>query len=401
MAVKELKKDLYWTGVLDPALRTFDIIMETEFGTTYNAYLLKGSEKTALIETAKETFYDAFQQNLDALGGAAGIDYVIVDHTEPDHAGSVARLLEQNPSITVVGTVSALNFLKQIVNRDFRSLAVKENDILSLGDKTLRFFPLPNLHWPDTMYTWWEEEKVLFTCDSYGAHYSHAGILRSTVEQTEDYMKAAKYYFDNILGPFKPFMLKALAKTEELEPALICPGHGPVLDSGITEFLQVYRQWSRLPAKRQTPLVVIPYVSAYGYTGMLAQAIADGVRSAGTVEATVYNMEEADPSQVLAEIGASEGVLFGSPTILSEALKPIWDLATSLLPALHQGKCASAFGSYGWSGEAVPHLMERLSQLKMKTVEGMRVRFCPSADDLTAARQFGADFAAFVLQNRK
>lgn len=398
MAVKELKKDLYWTGVLDPDLRSFDIIMETKYGTTYNSYLLKGSEKTALIETAKESFYDMYEQNLKALISLDQLDYIIVDHTEPDHAGSVVRLLEQNPGVTVVGTVAALNFLKQITNQDFKSHPVKDGDTLSLGNKTLRFFAVPHLHWPDTMYTFLEEDKVLFTCDSYGAHYSHAGILRSTVENEAGYMEAAKYYFDNILGPFKAFMNKAIDKTQELKPQMICPGHGPVLDVGIEAFLNTYRQWSKADDKPKTPLAVIPYVSAYGYTQMLAQAIAEGLNNSGGVQAELYDMEQANPSRVLERIAVADGILLGSPTILCEALKPVLDLTSAMFPAIHQGKCATAFGSYGWSGEAVPHLMERLGQLRMKTTEGFRVRFRPSAEDLENAKKFGADFAAFMLE---
>lgn len=400
MAVKELKKDLYWTGVLDPDLRVFDIIMETKFGTTYNAYLLKGSEKNALIETAKATFYDQFEGILTSVLPVSEIDYIIVDHTEPDHAGSAARLLEQNPDITVVGSVAAISFLKQIVNRDFKSLPVKDGDSLSLGDKTLRFFSLPHLHWPDTIYTYWEEEKVLFTCDSFGAHYSHPGLLRSTVTAVDDYMDAAKYYFDNILGPFKPFMLKGIQKARELDPAMICPGHGPVLDTELDAFLTTYEKWSQIPVKPEQPLAVVPYVSAYGYTEMLARAIEKGLASGG-VTAELYDMQESDTGHVLGRIDLADGILFGSPTILGEALKPIWDLATSLLPTLHQGKCATAFGSYGWSGEAVPHLMERLAQLRMKTVDGLKVRFRPSEEDLKQAEAFGKAFASFMLEHKK
>ena len=203
MKTLKLKEGLYWTGVLDPQLRVFDIIMETEFGTTYNSYLLKGSEKTALFETAKEKYFDEYLEKVKELTDPSKIDYIIVNHTEPDHAGSLAKLLDYSPNANIVATPTAIGFLKHILNRDFYSIPVQDGDTLSLGDKTLRFLSLPNLHWPDSMYTYAEEDKVLFTCDSFGSHYSHEGILRSTVTDTEGYMRATKYYFDNILGPFK------------------------------------------------------------------------------------------------------------------------------------------------------------------------------------------------------
>ena len=202
MKTLELKKNLYWTGILDPNLRVFDIIMETEFGTTYNSYILKGSKKIALFETAKVKFFDEYIKEISQITDVKNIDYIIVNHTEPDHAGSVEKLIEMNPNIKIVGTAVAIGFLKNIVNRDFYSMIVRENDILSLGDKTLHFMFLPNLHWPDTMYTYVEEDKVLFTCDSFGSHYSLDDILLSKVTDNEGYMRATKYYFDNIIGPF-------------------------------------------------------------------------------------------------------------------------------------------------------------------------------------------------------
>ena len=154
MQAFEIRKDLYWTGVLDPKLRVFDIIMETKYGTSYNSYLLKGSKKTALFETSKLAFWEEMRDYIESQIPISEIDYLIMDHTEPDHAGTVEKLLEVNPGLTVVATGTAIQFLKHIVNTDFNSIAVKDGDHLSLGDKTLEFMVLPNLHWPDTMYTW-------------------------------------------------------------------------------------------------------------------------------------------------------------------------------------------------------------------------------------------------------
>ncbi len=395
MNAKQLREGLYWVGALDPELRVFDIIMHTEFGTTYNSYFIDGGEKTALVESVKRRFWEDYHASLSELTDVSKIDYLIVNHTEPDHAGSIEMLLELNPRLTIVGTGSALGFLKQIVNRDFDSIAVKDGDSLSLGGKTLRFFALPNLHWPDTMYTWLEEDRVLFTCDSFGSHYSHPGILRSTVTDEEGYLRAEKYYFDNILGPFKqPFMANGLKKARELAPALLCPGHGPVLDSHLDELFDLYGVWCAPPEAHARKRVVIPYVSAYGYTASLAARIADGVR-AGGADAALYDMTDSDPAEVTAALAAADGFLLGSPTILNQPLAPIYALTLSMFPATHKGKTASAFGSYGWSGEAVPQLLERLRQLKLKVPdEGFRVRFKPSEEELEAAFQYGVSFAA-------
>lgn len=394
----ELKKDFYWTGILDPSLRVFDIIMRTEFGTTYNSYVLKGSEKTAVFETAKVKFFDAYLQRLTEVTPVEEIDYIIVNHTEPDHTGSLEKLLQMNPAIQVVGTSAAIIYLKNIVNREFHSRTVKEGDTLSLGNKTLRFMPLPNLHWPDSMYTYIEEDATLVTCDSFGAHYSHPGILRSTVTDQEGYLRAAKYYFDNILGPFRqPFMERALTRIKDLNIDMICPGHGPVLDgSYAAEIQEIYTEWVKAPAPLPQKKVVIPYVSAYGYTGMLAESIAKGIRKAAVAQVDLYDMVVSDEETVMAEIASADGFLLGSPTILGDALPPIWKILGSLFSPLCKGKPAAAFGSYGWSGEAVPNLTERMKQLKLNVAEGFRVKFKPSDEELAEAEAFGASFAELL-----
>ncbi len=398
MQTLELKKGLYWTGVLDPNLRVFDIVMETEFGTTYNSYILKGSEKTALFETAKLKFFDEYIEALKSIVDIKDIDYIVMNHTEPDHAGSIERLIELNPNIKVVGTACAIGFLKEIVNRDFYSITVKENDTLSLGDKTLHFMVLPNLHWPDSMYTYVEEDKTLFTCDSFGSHYSFDGILLSKVTDNEGYMRAAKYYFDNIIGPFKPFMVKALNRIKDLDVEMICVGHGPVVDCRIDELKETYKNWCTVVNPNKKKTVVMPYVSAYGYTKELGEEIARGIRDSGDIDVKAYDMVTADVSEVLTELGYADGILLGSPTIVGAALKPIWDLTTSIFGVTHGGKVASAFGSYGWSGEAVPHLLERLKQLKMKVVDGFKVRFKPSETNLQDAYEYGYNFGCIVLK---
>ncbi|MBQ2619238.1 MAG: FAD-dependent oxidoreductase [Oscillospiraceae bacterium] len=403
MKTLKLMDNLYWNGVLDPELRVFDIIMNTEFGTTYNSYFLRGTEKTAVFETAKAKFWDDYKAAVQELVGPGELDYIIVDHTEPDHAGSVKNLLELYPRAVVVGTSTAIDFLKEIINCDFNSMAVGDGDTLDLGRKTLNFMVLPQLHWPDTMYTYLEEDRVLFTCDSFGSHYSHEGILRSKVTDTEGYLRATKYYFDNIIGPFAvPFMADALDRIKDLDIRMICTGHGPVLDSHLDEIFELYHQWCARPVERERKLVVMPYVSAYGYTAQLAERIAAGVADAGPIDVHTYDMVTTEAGPVVAEMAAADGLLFGSPTILGEALKPIWDLTLSLFPPVHGGKHASAFGSYGWSGEAVPHLLERLRQLHCKVEdEGFRIRLQPSDNQLLDAYEFGYRFGCSVLRKKE
>lgn len=394
----EIKNNIHWVGVLDPDLRIFDIIMETKFGTTYNSYVIKGSEKTALIETAKAKFYDDYLDKIKKIIEIDNIDYIILDHTEPDHAGSVEMLTELNPNITVVGSKAAIQFIQNIVNKEIKTKIIKDNEEISLGDKTLKFINAPNLHWPDTIYTYIPEDKTLFTCDSFGSHYSLDTVLQSTIKNNADYMEAVKYYYDMILGPFKPSFLRAISKIENLDIDLVCPGHGPILDKDPWEIINISKKWSTESNPNKNKTVVISYVSAYGYTQEMAEFISKGITDLG-IDCKLYDLVYADKSEVLNEIYWADGVLFGSPTILGEALKPIWDILTSMFAGLHGRKYASAFGSYGWSGEAVPNIMMRLKQLKMKiNDDGLRIKFKASEDQLQESYEFGKKFGENLLK---
>ena len=390
----KLAEDLYWVGVIDKDLRVFDIIMETQYGTTYNAYVLKGSEKTVLFETAKVGFKDEFFIKLAEVVEVKDIDYLVVDHTEPDHSGSISRLLDENPAIIIVGTTAGINFLKKIVNREFKSMIVKDGDKISLGNKTLEFMPLPNLHWPDSMFTYVHEDKLLVTCDVFGAHYSDPVMLRSKVENEKTYLESVKYYFDHIMKPFSnPFMANALKRIAGLDIKMILTGHGPVVDTQVEQVIENYRSWIKVEPKGSNKLVVMPYVSAYGYTKELAETIAKAMVDDGGIDVELYDMVDQSPALVLQRMAVADGILFGSPTMVGEALKPIWDLTTSISSVNYKDRLMSAFGSYGWSGEAVPNLIERLKQIKAEVLDGYRIRFKPNDDELKGAYEFGSNFA--------
>ena len=400
MKALKLREDFYWVGIVDDTLRVFDIIMFTEFGTTYNSYVLKAGDKTILFETAKSKFFDDYLEKLSEIIDVTKIDYLVVNHTEPDHSGSVERLLELNPGLKIISSAAANGFLKEIVNRDFTGIVVRDNQRMQIGDKTLCFISAPNLHWPDTMYTYIEEEQILVSCDSFGSHYGFHEILLSKVTNYEDYMRATKYYYDCIIGPFKKFMLRALVRVRKLDLTMICTGHGPVIDTKIEFLLDTYEKWSTVINPNKSKTVIIPYVSAYGYTEQLAGKISEGLKDSGDIEVRTYDMVTAEQEKVLEELGYADGILFGTPTIVGEALKPIWDLTTSIFAGTHGGKLASAFGSYGWSGEGVPHIIERLKQLRMKVVDGFRVRFKPGEVDLIEAYEYGYNFGC-LLQDKE
>ena len=397
MSAIKAMDDLWWVGVEDHDLRVFDIVMHSDWGTSYNAYAVRGAEGVALFETVKEKFFDEYLQNLKEVCSLDEVKYIVVGHTEPDHSGSLEKLLELTSNATVVGSATAITFLKEIVNKPFASRAVKEGDTIDLGGRTLTFLSVPFLHWPDSMYTYIPEMKALFTVDSFGCHYADDRVFNDLIDG--DFTEAYKYYFDCIMGPFKPFVLKALDKIKPLDIQFIGNGHGPVLRANIPHYLELYRQWATpvvVPADERR--VAIAYVSAYGYTKQLAGVIADALAEGGVKHVELYDLVECDLETARAAVQTADGFLLGSPTLVGDALPPIYEMLVGLNPIIHKGKPAGAFGSYGWSGEAVPKLTAQMQAIGLKLpVEGLKVRFKPSEAQLAEARQFGLDFAAAVL----
>jgi flavorubredoxin len=394
MAAIQAADRIWYVGVQDPELRVFDIIMHSDYGTSYNSYIVKGDSKTVLFETSKAKFFDEFLANIRQVCDPSELDYIVVNHTEPDHTGSLERLLELAPNAVVLGSDTALTFLREIVNHPFPAQAVNYTHNIDLGGLTMQFISVPMLHWPDSMYTYIPELKALFTCDSFGCHYSDPRVFNDLIDG--DFTDAYKYYFDNIIGPFKnPFMVRALDKIQALPITFVGNGHGPVLRSNVHKYFAMYREWCTVP-KSDTRTVAVAYVSAYGYTKALADAICEGLAQ-GNVKVQRFDLVVDDVQKAAEAVAASDGFLLGSPTLVGDALPPIYGALLALNPIIHRGKPAGAFGSYGWSGEAVPNLVARMQQLKLDLpLESFRVRFKPTDADLAAARQYGVDFAAAV-----
>jgi flavorubredoxin len=389
-----------WLGTLDRDLVTFDIVMETQYGTTYNSYFID-ADKKVIIDTVKKKFSDEFIDRIRRLCDPSEIEYIVCNHTEPDHSGSLMDLLEVAPNATVVGSGQALNYLSEMFDRPFRSMKVKDGDTLDLGNRTLRFIGAANLHWPDTIYTYLEEDGILFTCDSFGAHYCDAKMFDDLVG---DYTDSFKYYFDVILKPFSRFMLKAIDKIEPLEISVICPGHGPILRSTWKDKIRMSRQYSEEFLNSQESIkerILITYVSAYGYTREMANVIARGIREAGDLEVELLDIEFIQLGELEENIVRSGGILIGSPTINRNTLLPVYKLFSVINPIRDKGKLAASFGSYGWSGEAVPLIEDHLKNLKLDVVQdGLATKFFPSTEQTSDLLEFGRTFGLKFLENQ-
>ncbi|HER07651.1 MAG TPA: FprA family A-type flavoprotein [Bacteroides sp.] len=394
--VPGITEDVSWIGVLDRDLVTFDIVMETRYGTTYNSYFVNADKKT-VIDTVKEKFWPEYKQKLLALTDPQDIAYIIFNHTEPDHSGSLRHLLELAPSATVVGSGQALTYLTEMVDKPFRSMKVKDGDEIDLGNRKIRIIGAPNLHWPDTIYTYLEDEGLLFTCDSFGAHYADEKMMDDLVG---DYMEAFDYYFDVILKPYSKFMLKAIEKIKTLPIDMICPGHGPILRASWNEKIKRTEKSARkyLDDTRNQNRVLVAYVSAYGYTGEMAAKIAEGVKKAGNITVDVVDIEHMLSGDLEEHMVMADGILVGSPTINQNTLLPVYRLFSVINPIRDKGKPAAAFGSYGWSGEAIKMIEDHLKNLKLDVIsEGLATRFYPGREKAERLVSWGEHFGQSLL----
>lgn len=399
--ILDLTPDVKWIGVLDHDIRVFDIVMHTDHGTTYNSYFINAERKT-IIETVKEKFSETYIAKVKELTDPAEISYIVLDHTEPDHSGAMRQLLDLAPQAVVVGSGNAIRYLADIVNRPFKSLVVKDGDMLDLGNKTLKFIAAPNLHWPDSIYTWLAEDRILFTCDSFGAHYCHEEIFD---DLTGDYYDNFKYYFDVILKPYSRFMLKAIEKIRPLDISMIATGHGPILRKNwkkiVDETQRLASEYVNLTATKTRKRLLITYVSAYGYTREMANLIANGASRSGLVDVEIMDIENASIGDIDSKLTIADGIIVGSPTINQNTLLPVYRLAAMISPLRDRGKPAGSFGSFGWSGEAPGIIAGILKSLKLEFFEEpVAFKFLPEKDKEQPLTEYGERFARKLLESK-
>jgi len=394
--ILEISKSVKWIGVLDPDIKTFDIVMETKYGTTYNSYFID-AEYPAIVETAKEKFWNIYEEKIRKVINPESIKYIFVNHTEPDHSGSIKRLLNIAQNAVVVGSGNSIRYLKDQIGEDFHSLIVKDGDIVDLGNKKMKVIAAPNLHWPDSIYTYLEEDKILFTCDSFGAHYCNKEMFDDKVGNYDD---AFKYYFDVILKPFSKYMLKAIEKIRNLEITAICTGHGPLLTKNWKRYVDLSEQYAleylKVPNKNR---VLVAYVSAYGYTKELAEKIVNGLKKVNGIEIDFCDIEKMQMSTLAEKIENSNAYIFGSPTINQNMLPQLYNCFALMSPLRDKGKLATAIGSYGWSGEAEPFLINNIQNLKLNYFgESCFIKFRPQEKDFLQYENFGTKFAEKMMQ---
>ncbi|MDD2723284.1 MAG: FprA family A-type flavoprotein [Methylovulum sp.] len=396
-----LSERVHWVGALDPNLRTFDIILKTANGTTYNAYVVRGSEGVAVVDTVKEAYANDFFTRLESVARYDEIKVIVLNHLEPDHTGALPELMRRAPQACVYISQKAQSMLKALLKQDeFAYTPVMTGDQVSLGDRSLEFLHTPYLHWPDTQCTYLPEEKILFSGDVFGCHFCDSRLFN---DEVGDFRFSFEYYYAHIMRPFKEYVNRALDLVEPLLPVQkILPAHGPLLRDQPQRYVQRYRELSssalqsEISAGEKTLLIF--YISSYGNTRRMAEAIYEGAMAVEHVRVSLYDLEGSEIAPFVDLIEGADGIMFGTPTINGDAVKPVWDLLSSLAVVNLKSKLGGVFGSYGWTGEGVKMVEDRLRGLKLRVpIPGIRIKLIPTEEEIQLCWQFGHDIALDLM----
>jgi len=399
-----LSERVNWIGALDPNLRTFDIILKTANGTSYNAYVVRGTEGVAIIDTVKESFSSDFFARLESVARYDEIKVIVLNHLEPDHTGALPELMRRAPQAQLYISQKAQSMLKALLKQDeFDFTPVTTGDRVSLGDRTLEFLHTPYLHWPDTQCTYLMEENTLFSGDVFGCHFCDARLFN---DEVGDFRFSFEYYYAHIMRPFKDYVNRALVLIEPLPLNKIFPAHGPLLRDQPQRYVQRYHELSRSPfhsdisAGEKTLLIF--YISSYGNTRRMAEAIYEGAMAVEHVRVSLYDLEGSEIAPFVDLIEGADGIVFGTPTINGDAVKPVWDLLSSLAVINLKSKLGGVFGSYGWTGEGVKMVEDRLRGLKLRVpIPGIRIKLIPTEEEIQICREFGHEMAKDLLGLRQ
>ena len=375
MKFQEIKNSVYYCGLNDCERKIFDELIPLEHGTTYNSYLVKGSEKIALIDTMYPKKTNLYLKNLDE-NNITKIDYIIANHGEQDHSGSIPALLEKYPEAVVVTNAVCKNNIIEMLHVDEGKIrVVKNDDELSLGDKTLRFMIAPGVHWPDTMFTYLVEDNLLCTCDFLGAHYTFKEdeIFAPDSKELEH---SAKRYYAEIMMPFRGVCKKYTQQVKDLNPDMILPSHGPIYKNP-KFILDLYADWTADEGKN---LVLLPYVSMYGSTEEMVDYLVEKLNAKG-IKTEKFDIVTGDLGDLAMGLVDASAIILGSSMVLASPhpmAANVAYLANLLRP---KAKIASFVGSYGWGGNLFGKLSEMLSGLKLDVIEPLLVKGKPKKDD--------------------
>ena len=374
MKKRKIKDRIYWLGAVDWDRRLFDSLIPLPDGTTYNAYLIEGSEKTALLDTVDPPKTDELMRQLD---GVSKIDFIVSHHAEQDHSGAIPKILNRFPEAKVVSTPKAKSMLIDLLDiPENIFITVEDGEVLSLGDKNLKFIHTPWVHWPETMVTYLKEDHILFSCDFFGSHIAASDLF--VTDQGRVY-EAAKRYFAEIMMPYRKVIERNMDKLREYDIQMIAPSHGHIYDHP-SWIMEAYKDWvSGAPHN----LVVLPFVSMHGSTQRMVDHLTSALVEKG-VRVELFSLPVTDIGKLAMSLVDAATVVIGTPTVLANP-HPLSAYATFLANALRpKTKFLSIIGSYGWGGKTVETLAGMIQNLKVEVLDPVLCKGIPRESDLKA-----------------
>ncbi len=392
----EIKPGIFWIGVNDRTTDLFEGMWPiTQEGVSYNAYLIRDA-RNVLVDLAKAFKTDEFLEQIDEVVNASQLDYIVVNHMEPDHSGILRTLRRIAPGATILCSEKARAMLDTFYGITSGVQVVGDGETLDLGTHRLRFVSTPFVHWPETMMTYEETHQVLFSCDAFGGYGALRGaIFDDECTDPEFYRREALRYYVNIVAVFSRAVLQAIDKLAGVPVSVVAPSHGLIWRARPAEIVGLYRQWARYASEPAEPGVTLIYGSMYGNTERMMNAVAQGISQQG-LPLHIFDVTHTHVSYILPSLWAYRGVMIGAPTYEGALFPPmahVLDMAAQ--KRIHQ-KVAARFGSYGWSGGAQRHVERLLEGLKWQLAESFEFVGGPTGEDLARGEEFGARFARLV-----
>jgi anaerobic nitric oxide reductase flavorubredoxin len=393
MLAREVKPGIFWVGVNDRTTDLFEGLWPiTQEGVTYNSYLIKG-EKTALIDLAKSIKVDEYLSMIEEITDVSKIDHIIINHMEPDHTGLIRTFRKLAPQAEILGSAKTKEMLRGFFGIEAGVRAVADGEMLDLGGPRLKFLSTPFVHWPETIMTYEESQKVLFSCDAFGGY----GALRGTIFDDECtqhgfYEEEALRYYANIVANYSPRVLDAIGKLAALPVDVVAPSHGLVWRRNPRRIIELYRRWAECASGKTEPGVTLIYGSMYGNTERMMNAVAAGIALADC-PIEVFDAARTHVSYILPSLWTRAAVMIGAPTYEVKLFPPMAEVLNMAVGKRILGRKAAYFGSYGWSGGALKEVKRIVEPAKWELGETFEFIGSPKPEDLVKGKEFGRRFA--------
>jgi len=396
MPAVPIKTDVYWIGVNDRITDLFEGLWPiTNEGVSYNSYFIN-DEKKAIVDLIKSFKGDEYFAQLDEITDISKIDYIIINHMEPDHSGLLRTLRRISPNVTLIGSEKTKKMLEDFYSIKKNVQVMGDGDTLSLGQRSLQFFMTPFLHWPETMMTYESSHRILFPCDAFGGYGAIRGaIFDDECKHQDFYQKEALRYYVNIVANYSTRVLSAIEKLADIPVDVIAPSHGLIWRKNVSHIVNLYKKWAEYASGKSEPGITLIYGSMYGNTEVVMNAVAQGISRAG-IQAEIFDAARTHVSYILPSLWTKRGVMIGAPTYEVSLFPPMVDVLNMAVRKRIKNKIAGYFGSYGWSGGALREMNKIIEPLKWNLVDTFEFVGSPTEEDVKRGEEFGSKFAEIV-----